>query len=140
MGVPFGVLGAVIGVAAQGLTNDVFFQVGLLTVMGLSAKNAILIVEFAKQMVDEEGLPVLEAAIRASRLRLRPILMTSTAFALGVLPMTMATGASSLSQQSLGVCVFAGTVVATSFAIFFIPLFYVFVMNLFSRRRKSLKE
>lgn len=139
MGVPFGVLGAVVGVAAQGLTNDVFFQVGLLTVMGLSAKNAILIVEFAKQMVEKEGVPVIEAAVNACRLRLRPILMTSAAFALGVLPMTMATGASSLSQQSLGVCVFCGTVVATTFAIFFIPLFYVFVMNLFSRKRKTAK-
>ena len=107
--------------------------------MGLSAKNAILIVEFAKQMVEKEGVPVIEAAVNACRLRLRPILMTSAAFALGVLPMTMAKGASSLSQQSLGVCVFCGTVVATSFAIFFIPLFYVFVMNLFSRKRKTAK-
>lgn len=140
LGVPFGALGAVAAVAAQGLTNDVFFQVGLLTVMGLSAKNAILIVEFAKQMVEKEGIPLMTAVVQASKLRLRPILMTSAAFALGVLPMTMAEGASSLSQRSLGTCVFGGTVVATTFAIFFIPIFYVVVVKLFGGKDAEKSE
>ncbi len=135
MVVPFGVLGAVAAVAMRGMTNDVFFQVGLLTVMGLSAKNAILIVEFAKQMV-EQGVPLLETAYRAAILRLRPILMTSAAFALGVYPMTKAIGASSVSQRSLGTSVLGGTIVATVLAIFFVPLFYVLVVSLFTSKKK----
>lgn len=135
MVVPFGILGAVAAVAARGMTNDVFFQVGLLTVMGLSAKNAILIVEFAKQTVEKEGLSLLEAAYKASMLRLRPIVMTSAAFALGVLPMTKAIGASSVSQRSLGTSVLGGTLAATLLAIFFVPLFYVVVVRFFGGKK-----
>lgn len=132
--VPFGVLGAVCSVLTKGLSNDVFFQIGLLTVMGLSAKNAILIVEFAKQLMEKDGLPLMQAVIQAARLRLRPILMTSAAFALGVLPMTKAVGACSISQRSLGTSVLGGTIAATLLAIFFVPIFYVVVVKIFNRR------
>jgi len=134
MVVPFGALGAIFATLNSGLSNDVFFQIGLLTVMGLSAKNAILIVEFAKQMVEKENVPLLKAAVIASKLRLRPIIMTSMAFALGVLPMVRAHGASAVSQQSLGTCVLGGTLAATFLAIFFVPLFYVFVVGIFNRK------
>jgi multidrug efflux pump len=134
MVVPFGALGAIFATLNSGLSNDVFFQIGLLTVMGLSAKNAILIVEFAKQMVEKENIPLLKAAVIASKLRLRPIIMTSMAFALGVLPMVKAHGASAVSQQSLGTCVLGGTLAATFLAIFFVPLFYVFVVGIFNRK------
>lgn len=134
MVVPFGALGAIFATLNSGLSNDVFFQIGLLTVMGLSAKNAILIVEFAKQMVEKENVPLLKAAVQASRLRLRPIIMTSMAFVLGVVPMVKASGASAVSQQSLGTCVLGGTLAATFLAIFFVPLFYVFVVGIFNRK------
>lgn len=127
--VPLGVLGAVIATLARGLSNDIFFQVGLLTTVGLAAKNAILIVEFARALYEEEGRPLKEAAIEAARQRLRPIIMTSLAFTFGVLPMALASGAGQGSQHAIGTGVVGGMLSATFLAIFFIPLFYVAVMG-----------
>ena len=124
MVVPLGLLGAVAMVLLRGLPNDVFFKVGMITVMGLSAKNAILIVEVAKQL-REQGKGLVDAAITAARLRLRPILMTSLAFGLGVVPLMLATGASAETQHAIGTGVFGGMVSATILAIFFVPVFFV---------------
>jgi len=124
--VPLGVLGAVFGMLIRGLTNDVFFQVGLLTTVGLSAKNAILIVEFAKAL-HERGKDVVEAALEAARMRLRPILMTSLAFILGVLPLAIAHGAGAGGQIAIGTAVIGGMVSATVLAILFVPLFFVLI-------------
>jgi multidrug efflux pump len=121
--VPLGVFGAVLATMLRGLNNDVFFQVGLLTTVGLSAKNAILIVEFAKQL-QEAGVPRSEATLEASRLRLRPIVMTSFAFILGVVPLVLATGAGAEMRQALGVAVFSGMLGVTLFGIFLTPVFY----------------
>jgi multidrug efflux pump len=123
LGVPFGVLGALLGIWLRGQPNDIYFQVGLITVVGLAAKNAILIVEFATHLRDQ-GLGIREAAIEAARERLRPILMTSFAFILGVLPLMIASGAGAASRHSIGTGVFAGMLFATSIGIFFIPLFF----------------
>jgi multidrug efflux pump len=124
--VPLGVLGAVIGTLGRGLANDVFFQVGLLTTVGLSAKNAILIVEFAKEL-HERGKSALEAALEAARMRLRPILMTSLAFILGVLPLAIAHGAGAGGQIAIGTAVIGGMISATVLAILFVPLFFVLI-------------
>jgi hydrophobe/amphiphile efflux-1 (HAE1) family protein len=124
--VPLGVLGAVAATLLRGLSNDVFFQVGLLTTVGLSAKNAILIVEFAKDLHDR-GKGVVEAALEAARMRLRPILMTSLAFTLGVLPLAVATGAGAGSQNAIGFAVMGGMISATVLAIVFVPVFFVLV-------------
>lgn len=137
MVVPLGVLGAVIATLMRGQQNDVFFQVGMLTVMGLAAKNAILLVEFAKDLHEKEGCSLIQAAIQAARLRLRPIIMTSLAFVFGVLPMAMANGASSASQHSIGTSVVGGTLTSTFLAIFFVPLFYVVIAGLFKKKDKS---
>lgn len=126
--VPLGLIGAVAAVLLRGLPNDVFFKVGLITVIGLSAKNAILIVEFAKQLRDQ-GLSLQEAAVQAARLRLRPLLMTSLAFALGVLPLMLASGAAAESQRAIGTGVFGGMLGATVLAIFFVPVFFVVVLS-----------
>ncbi|WP_455925401.1 efflux RND transporter permease subunit [Pseudomonas putida] len=134
MVVPLGVIGAVIATLARGLSNDVFFQVGLLTTVGLSAKNAILIIEFAKALHEEHGKPLLEAAVEAARLRLRPIIMTSLAFMLGVLPLAISNGAGSGSQHSIGTGVVGGMVTATFLAVFFVPMFFVVICNLFSKK------
>lgn len=130
--VPLGLLGAVGAVMLRGLPNDVFFKVGMITVIGLSAKNAILIVEFAKQL-REQGKGLVESAVEAARLRLRPILMTSLAFGLGVVPLMVASGASAETQHAIGTGVFGGMVAATVLAIFFVPVFFVFVMGLQER-------
>lgn len=130
--VPLGLLGAVMAVLLRGLPNDVFFKVGMITVIGLSAKNAILIVEVAKQL-REQGMSLFGAATAAARLRLRPILMTSLAFGLGVLPLMLAMGASAETQHAIGTGVFGGIVSATILAIFFVPVFFVLVMNLQER-------
>ncbi|WP_313492752.1 multidrug efflux RND transporter permease subunit [Stenotrophomonas sp.] len=124
--VPLGLLGAVAAVLLRGMPNDVFFKVGMITVIGLSAKNAILIVEFARQL-QRQGFTAAQAALRAARMRLRPILMTSMAFALGVLPLMLAQGASRETQQAIGTGVFGGMVTATVLAVFFVPVFYVVV-------------
>ncbi len=129
--VPFGVCGALLAVFLRGFYNDVYFQVGLLATIGLSAKNAILIVEFAKEMYDR-GVSLSKATITAARLRLRPILMTSLAFLLGILPLVLSTGAGSGAQNALGTGVMGGTLFATLFGIFFIPVFFVVVMAFFS--------
>jgi HAE1 family hydrophobic/amphiphilic exporter-1/multidrug efflux pump len=128
--VPLGVLGAVLGTSARGLANDVFFQVGLLTTVGLSAKNAILIVEFAKEL-HERGKGVVEAAVEAARMRLRPILMTSLAFILGVSPLVIAHGAGAGGQIAIGTAVIGGMISATALAILFVPLFFALI----ARRR-----
>jgi len=130
--VPLGLIGAVAAVLLRGLPNDVFFKVGMITVIGLSAKNAILIVEFAKQLRDQ-GKGLVEAAVEAARLRLRPILMTSLAFGLGVVPLMVASGASAETQHAIGTGVFGGMVTATVLAVFFVPVFYVVVMGLQER-------
>jgi multidrug efflux pump len=133
MVVPLGILGTVSAVMLRGLQNDVFFQVGLLTTVGLAAKNAILIVEFAKELHERDGKPVIQAAIDAARLRIRPIIMTSMAFILGVLPLTISNGAGAGSQHSIGTAVIGGMISATFLAIFFVPMFYVLVMMLAAR-------
>ena len=130
--IPLGLLGAVVAVLLRGLPNDVFFKVGMITVIGLSAKNAILIVEVAKQL-REQGMSLIEAATTAARLRLRPILMTSLAFGLGVVPLMLAMGASAETQHAIGTGVFGGIVSATVLAIFFVPVFFVMVMHLQER-------
>lgn len=130
--VPLGVIGAVAAVMLRDLPNDVFFKVGLITIIGLSAKNAILIVEFAKQL-REQGHGLIEAAVMAARLRLRPILMTSLAFALGVVPLILASGASAATQHAIGTGVFGGMVSGTILAVFFVPVFFVAVMGLQER-------
>ncbi|WP_175650517.1 efflux RND transporter permease subunit [Pseudomonas sp. Marseille-P9899] len=133
--VPLGILGAVLAVTLRGLPNDVFFKVGLITLIGLSAKNAILIIEFAKSLVDQ-GHDLVDATVQAARLRLRPIVMTSLAFILGVVPLAIATGASSASQQAIGTGVVGGMLSAT-LAIVFVPVFFVVVMRLTGYRRNK---
>jgi multidrug efflux pump len=128
--IPLGVLGALVAATGRGLSNDVYFQVGLLATIGLSAKNAILIVEFAKSEY-EAGKGLIEAALHAARMRLRPILMTSLAFALGVLPLAKATGAGSGAQNAIGTGVLGGTIFATTLGILFVPLFYVVIKLVF---------
>jgi len=134
--VPLGVLGALLFTSARWLTNDVYFQVGLLTTVGLSCKNAILIVEFAKQL-QEAGKSIIEATLEAVHLRLRPILMTSLAFGFGVLPLAIGTGAGAGGRQSIGTAVLGGMVVGTALGIFFVPLFFVLIRSFFDRRKKA---
>ncbi|CAI1044443.1 MULTISPECIES: multidrug efflux RND transporter permease AcrD [Serratia] len=128
--VPLGVIGAVAATWLRGLENDVYFQVGMLTIIGLSAKNAILIVEFANEL-NHKGQDLMSATLEASRMRLRPILMTSLAFIFGVLPMTISSGAGSGSQHAVGTGVMGGMISATLLAIFFVPLFFVLVRRRF---------
>ena len=131
--VPVGLLGALAATSAAGQLNDVYFQVGLLTTVGLSAKNAILIVEFAKSL-QEAGMGVIDATLKASRQRLRPILMTSLAFMFGVLPLALSSGAGSGSQRAIGVGVLGGVFSATALGIFFVPLFFVLIRGFLERR------
>nr|ART89585.1 RND efflux system, inner membrane transporter CmeB [uncultured bacterium] len=135
--VPLGILGAVLATLGRGLTNDVFFQIGMITTMGLAAKNAILIVEFARELYEDEGKPLFQAVVEAARLRLRPIVMTSLAFVLGVVPLAIATGASSGSQHSIGTSVVGGTLAGTFLAIFFVPLFFYVIASITQRFRKA---
>ncbi|MFT6429662.1 MAG: multidrug efflux pump [Halopseudomonas sp.] len=132
--VPLGVIGALIATLGRGLTNDVFFQVGLLTTVGLTAKNAILIVEFAKDL-REQGMSLFDAAVEACRMRLRPIIMTSLAFTLGVLPLALASGAGAGSSHAIGTGVIGGMITATVLAIFWVPLFFVIISSLFSSKK-----
>ncbi|MBB4225450.1 efflux RND transporter permease subunit [Variovorax guangxiensis] len=136
--IPLGVLGAVIAAALRGLSNDIYFQVGLLATIGLSAKNAILIIEFAEAAL-RRGIPLLDAVAEGARLRLRPILMTSLAFLAGVVPLALASGAGSASQIAIGTGVFGGVLAATALGIFFVPLFYLLVKRAAGRffRRSS---
>jgi multidrug efflux pump len=128
--VPLGVLGVVLGANLRGLENDVFFKVGLITIIGLSAKNAVLIIEFAKDLQAHGKGPV-EAVLEAAHLRFRPILMTSLAFILGVLPLVLASGAGSASQRAIGTGVMGGMISATALAVFFVPIFFVLVRRVF---------
>ncbi|MBB1202448.1 efflux RND transporter permease subunit [Enterobacteriaceae bacterium 89] len=133
--VPLGVIGALLAASLRGLNNDVYFQVGLLTTIGLSAKNAILIVEFAKDLMDKEGKGIIESTIEAARMRLRPILMTSLAFILGVMPLVISNGAGSGAQNAVGTGVMGGMLTATLLAIFFVPVFFVVVRSRFGGKK-----
>ena len=126
MAVPFALAGAFLAVLLRGMPNDIYFQIGLITLIGLAAKNAILIVEFASQKM-KEGMPVGQAAIEAARLRFRPIVMTSMAFVLGIIPLVIATGAGAAARQSMGTGVFGGMILATFIATIFIPLFFTWL-------------
>jgi multidrug efflux pump len=132
MVVPLGVIGAVILSSLRGFDDDIYFQVGLLTTIGLACKNAILIIEYAIAAQAEGKSPV-EAAIQGARLRLRPILMTSLAFVAGCLPLMLANGAGSGSQSAIGTAVVGGMIAATALAIVFVPVFFVLVRTLFTR-------
>ena len=134
LGVPVALMGALAAVAMRGLTNDVYCQIGLVMLIGLSSKNAILIVEFAEQL-QEQGMSVLDAGVEAARIRLRPILMTSLAFILGVVPLTIATGAGAAGRVSVGTTVVGGMIAATSLNLVFIPALYVIVRTLVPARR-----
>ena len=135
LGIPFGLLGALLGIWIRNQPNDIYFQVGLITVVGLAAKNAILIVEFANEL-RARGMDIRQAAIEAARERLRPILMTSFAFILGVLPLMLASGAGAASRHSIGTGVFSGILFATTIGIFFIPLFFSVIRRLAERSSK----
>ena len=126
---PVATLGAFIGIWVVGLENDIYFQIGLVTLIGLAAKNAILIVEFAKIQVDN-GMNPVQAAITAARLRFRPILMTSLAFILGLLPLVVASGPGSASRHSIGTGVFFGMIAATTIGIVIVPFFFVMIYKL----------
>ncbi|MEQ4513295.1 MAG: efflux RND transporter permease subunit [Dickeya sp.] len=133
--VPLGVFGAVMAAGLRGMENDVYFKVGLLTTIGLSAKNAILIVEFAKDLMEKEGKGLVEATLEAVRMRLRPILMTSLAFILGVVPLVISTGAGSGAQNAVGTGVMGGMITATVLAIYFVPVFFVVVRRRFGKKK-----
>jgi multidrug efflux pump len=128
--VPLGVLGVLLATLLRGYSNDVYFQVGLITIIGLSAKNAILIIEFAKDL-QAQGKGVVEAALAAAHLRFRPIVMTSMAFTLGVLPLALASGAGSASQRAIGTGVIGGMLTGTVLAVVFVPIFFVVVRTIF---------
>ncbi|HDY6829762.1 TPA: multidrug efflux RND transporter permease subunit KexD [Klebsiella pneumoniae] len=135
--VPLGLLGAVLAVSVTNMTNDVFFKVGLITLIGLSAKNAILIIEFARQLM-KEGKSLIDATLTAAKLRLRPILMTSLAFTLGVVPLMLASGASDSTQHAIGTGVFGGMISGTLLAIFFVPVFFVTITRFTGMRKYRL--
>jgi HAE1 family hydrophobic/amphiphilic exporter-1/multidrug efflux pump len=128
--VPLGIVGALLGAKLTGLDNNIYLQVGLVTTMGLASKNAILIVEFAEDRM-KSGASCIDSAVAAAKLRLRPIIMTSLAFVFGVLPLAIATGPGAGSQNAIGRAVIGGTLTATFLAIFFVPLFFVFVKRCF---------
>ncbi|HEX7637791.1 MAG TPA: efflux RND transporter permease subunit [Burkholderiaceae bacterium] len=134
--VPVGVLGALMGAWSRGFANDVYFKVGLITIIGLSAKNAVLIIEFAKDL-QAQGRDVADAALQAVRLRFRPIIMTSLAFMLGVLPLAISRGAGSASQRAIGTGVMGGMAMATLVGVLFVPLFFVVVRKLFKGSRRQ---
>ena len=132
--VPLGIIGCVLAVMLRGMPNDIYFKVGLIAIIGLSAKNAILIVEFAKDYY-AEGRSLVDSAVDAARVRFRPIIMTSLAFTLGVVPLAIATGPSAASQNAIGTGVLGGMISATVLAVFFVPAFFVFVLKLFRTKR-----
>ena len=129
LSVPLAMLGAIVFTLMRGFDNNIYTQIGFVLLIGMSAKNAILIVEFAKQQRDDEGKSIIEAAREAARLRFRPILMTALSFLLGVIPLVVATGAGANSRVSLGTAVFGGMLAATVFGVFMIPLLYVVVQQ-----------
>jgi multidrug efflux pump len=136
--VPLGVLGVLLATLLRNYSNDVYFQVGLITIIGLTAKNAILIIEFAKDL-QAQGKGVIESALAAAHLRFRPIVMTSMAFGLGVLPLALATGAGSASQRAIGTGVIGGMLTGTALAIFFVPIFFVVVRGYFKGSERQRK-
>jgi multidrug efflux pump len=136
LSVPFAFVGALLAITLRGMPNDVYFQIGLVTLIGLSAKNAILIVEFASQQ-RAQGKSILESAAEAARLRFRPIIMTSLAFVLGVLPLALSTGAGSAARRSMGTGVLGGMLLATLVAVVFIPLFFLWVSRGKSQSERS---
>ena len=133
LAIPYALLGALSSLWLRSMSNDIYFQIGLLVLIGLTAKNAILIVEFAQQLMEEKNLTPVDAALEAAKLRLRPILMTSAAFILGVLPMVLATGPGASARQSMGTGVFGGMIISTFVATIFIPVFFTW----FARHRKK---
>ncbi len=139
MVIPLGIVGALLATSLRGLSNDIYFQVGLPTTMGLASKNAILIVEFAKDL-HEKGMDLVEATVEAVRIRLRPIIMTSLAFVFGVLPLAISNGAGSGSQHAIGTGVIGGMISATLLAIFFVPLFFVIVERIFKPKPRHRDE
>lgn len=134
--VPLGILGSVLAAHFFKLNNDVYFQVALLTTVGLSAKNAILIIEFAKKLYEEEGMDLIEATMEAAKRRFRPIIMTSFAFMLGVTPLAIAHGAGSATQNAIGIAVMGGMIAATFIAIFFVPMFFVFIQKFATKKQE----
>jgi multidrug efflux pump len=139
MAVPFALAGAFLAVLLRGMPNDIYFQIGLITLIGLAAKNAILIVEFASQKM-EQGMPVAEAALEAARLRFRPIVMTSMAFVLGIVPLVVASGAGAAARRSMGTGVFGGMLLATFVATIFIPLFFTWLSGKHIRHHGQLES
>jgi HAE1 family hydrophobic/amphiphilic exporter-1 len=137
LALPLGVIGGILGSSLRGLPNDVYFQIGLLTTLGLTTKNAILIVQFAKARVEEEGMGLLEATLEGAKLRFRPIIMTSLAFGFGVLPLAFANGAGAGAQKAIGTAVLGGVVTSTFLVTLFAPLFYVLIEKTFSKRSKQ---
>ena len=134
---PVGILGALIGAWLGGQTNGVYFQVGLLTIVGLTGKNGILIVEFARERMEKMGEDPLHAVREAARIRFRPILMTSLAFGLGVVPLLLSSGAGAGARVAIGYATFFGTVVGTTLTLIFVPVFFVLIARIFSRRRPA---
>ena len=135
MTLPLGAIGGVIATTLMGLPNDVYFQIGLLTILGLTTKNAILIVQFARARVDE-GMRLTEATLEGAKLRLRPIVMTSLAFGFGVLPLALASGAGAGAQRAIGIGVLGGVVTSTFLVTIFAPLFYVMIYKALGKHRK----
>lgn len=136
--VPIGALGSVLAMMILDMPNDVYFKVGLITIVGLATKNAILIVEFAKDQW-QQGMSLQRAALNAVRLRFRPIVMTSLAFILGVIPLAIATGAGAASQRAIGTGVIGGMLTATTIGVVFVPIFFVWVLSFSKKRNDSLK-
>jgi multidrug efflux pump len=134
--VPLGVIGVLLATLLRSYANDVYFQVGLITIIGLSAKNAILIIEFAKDL-QAQGRSVVQSALEAAHLRFRPIIMTSLAFGLGVVPLFIASGAGSASQRAIGTGVIGGMVTGTLLAVFFVPVFFVVVRSIFKGSKRQ---
>jgi multidrug efflux pump subunit AcrB len=142
LGLPVGVFGAFLGVSLVGLENNVYVQIGIVTLMGLAAKNAILIVEFAKEYHERKGMGLVAAATEGARLRFRPIMMTAFAFIMGVIPLVIASGAGAAARVSIGIAVFAGMLFASTVGLFFIPLLYVVIQSaayLVSGNRKAIQ-
>ena len=139
LSLPVAALGAYLGVAVCGLENDIYFQIGLVMLVGLAAKNAILIVEFAKVQVDNGG-DLVQSAIHAAQLRFRPILMTSLAFVLGMLPMVLASGPGSASRQAIGTGVFFGMIFAIVFGIVLVPFFFVLIYKAMEKVQHKIKK
>ena len=134
--VPLGVIGALIGVFLRGMPNDVYFKVGLIATIGLSAKNAILIVEFAKDL-QAQGKGLVRSTLEAVRLRFRPIIMTSLAFILGVVPLAIASGAGSAAQQAIGTGVLFGMITATVLAVYLVPIFFIVIRSIFAGNKRQ---